>query len=211
MRRLVRLSRYAYFVIAVSLIMALLVLANHTANGTNSASANPEQKQSTLDAAQRTISSGWQRGKIEGAFLVSSSLNPLVIGVQVEDDRATLTGSVSTHVQKDLAQEIALSVEGIERVSNQLEVDPNTPSYRERGTDLAENLTDSAITARVKTKLLANINVPGNQITVETLDKEVTLSGRVDSQDEQQLAYYLTRNTPGIAAVHNRIEVDPAR
>lgn len=200
-------DRYRYYVIAAGIVLGLMSVIAHTAS---TETPDGTLKGTNIEADQRIID-GLRRGKIEGAFLFNHSLNPMALEITVTGNRAKLEGTVETHVQRDLAREIALSIDGIDRVTNQIQVDPETATQlTEAPSEVTRSLSDNAITARIKTKLLANINVPGAQIHVYTEKGEVTLSGNVSSIDEQQLAYYLTRNTEGILAVHNDITVDTA-
>lgn len=204
MNRLTRLSRYSYFIIGASLFFGFLVLFTHTVNSADSASATE-----TDFSIEDRVKDSWLRGKIEGSYLFHRSLNPLDIDVTVENGKATLSGEVESDVQRDLAKEIALSIDGIETVDNQLETNPNVESeVREDGSsDLLERLSDSAVSAKVKTRLLANINIPGSDIQVETNEGVVTLSGNVTALEERELAYYTTLNTEGVLAVQNDIAV----
>jgi hyperosmotically inducible protein len=73
--------------------------------------------------------------------------------------------------------------------------------------DIAEVLTDTAITAQVKTKLLANRNVPGTDIEVNTDEGTVTLSGTVRSGAEKDLADCITKHSKGVEKVNNELTV----
>jgi len=68
-------------------------------------------------------------------------------------------------------------------------------------------LDDAGITARVKAKLLADPEVGGMYIDVDTLDGRVTLNGKVKSQDEKAEAEKLARHTEGVKEVVNLIQV----
>jgi osmotically-inducible protein OsmY len=67
---------------------------------------------------------------------------------------------------------------------------------------------DATTTAMVKVKLLADPNVKGLKIGVETRGDVVTLSGKVGSAEQKQLAEQLTRNTSDVKRVHNELVVD---
>jgi hyperosmotically inducible periplasmic protein len=68
-------------------------------------------------------------------------------------------------------------------------------------------LDDAGITARVKAKLLADPEVGGIYIDVDTLEGRVTLNGKVKSQDEKAEAEKLARHTDGVRSVVNLIQV----
>ncbi len=69
---------------------------------------------------------------------------------------------------------------------------------------------DSAITAKVKTKLAAKHLSTLTRIKVDTDENGVVwLSGRAPSQDASDLAAMIAKNTEGVNAVHNSIAVAP--
>jgi predicted xylose isomerase-like sugar epimerase len=51
-------------------------------------------------------------------------LNPFTIEVDVENASAKITGTVETSVVHDLAEQIALGIDGVNKVDNQLQLDP---------------------------------------------------------------------------------------
>ncbi|HET6724809.1 MAG TPA: BON domain-containing protein [Gammaproteobacteria bacterium] len=69
------------------------------------------------------------------------------------------------------------------------------------------DVSDSAITAAVKSKLLANSSTSGMDIHVETNHGVVTLSGTVSSDAEKDLAERIARNTDGVTDVTNNLNV----
>ena len=70
--------------------------------------------------------------------------------------------------------------------------------------------TDAGLTAKVKVKLALDPVVKTSEITVETKDKVVTLTGNVDSQDIKDKALELARNTSGVVNVVDMIAVRTA-
>lgn len=77
----------------------------------------------------------------------------------------------------------------------------------------AEFIDDAATTARVKTALLADSQVSGTDIEVETDKGTVQLSGYVDSDAERERAELLAKTVSGVKAVDNdlRLKSEPAR
>lgn len=90
-----------------------------------------------------------------------------------------------------------------------------TPASVNQAQDNANNManqaktevSDSAITAAVKSKLLANSSTSGMDIHVETNHGVVTLSGTVSSDAEKELAERIARNTDGVTDVTNNLNV----
>ena len=68
---------------------------------------------------------------------------------------------------------------------------------------------DSAITAKVKSKLVADSQTSAIKIGVETKDGVVTLSGTVPTTTEKNEADKIAKNTEGVKRVVNDITVNP--
>jgi hyperosmotically inducible periplasmic protein len=67
--------------------------------------------------------------------------------------------------------------------------------------------TDTAITAKVKSALLADAAVKGTKIDVDTSDGTVTLSGTASSPAEKAQAEKVAASVEGVRNVVNRINV----
>lgn len=70
-----------------------------------------------------------------------------------------------------------------------------------------EYISDSALTAKVKAKLLAEKNLKSLPISVESTDGVVTLSGHVMSTAQIDQAVDVTRHIKGVKDVHNTLEL----
>ncbi len=68
-------------------------------------------------------------------------------------------------------------------------------------------VTDSALTTKVKTKLLAAKDLKSTGIHVKTKDRVVNLTGSVPSQDQRQLALDTVRSVEGVDSVNNNLKV----
>src|SRR5213079_2786241 len=73
---------------------------------------------------QAQLTQARQEGSIWTAFALNRHLSPFNIGVKVEQGTAILTGKVENQVDKDLATQIAGDTQGISKVDNQMEIDP---------------------------------------------------------------------------------------
>ena len=70
-------------------------------------------------------------------------------------------------------------------------------------------IADSAVTAKVKTALLADDNVKGLQIDVDTSNGVVTLNGTADTQANMSKAQTIAQGIDGVKSVENRLTVKP--
>lgn len=140
------------------------------------------------------------------------TLNPYLRGdglkATVKNGKATLTGNVHEGVSKELAKEIALGVEGIKDVDNQIKiVSDQTTSNSKSTNDFADIIDDASITAAVKSKLLWSKHTDGLKTTVVTKSGRVLLTGSADSAAAKDLAGRLAANTRGVVSVNNGLLV----
>ena len=158
---------------------------------------------------KRYFNNGLREGKIETALLFNENLNSFTIDVEVTDSKAMLRGNVSNGVEKELAEEIALSVAGIEEVDNLLLISEDAKAEEEKkeGDSFLAAVEDATITAKVKMKLLANEFVDGVDINVDTNENVVTLDGEVKTEAEKDLAEQLVKNMDSVRSVENLLKV----
>ena len=98
---------------------------------------------------------------------------------------------------------LAIAVAGCDKASEKTGAPP--PS-----TTVGTVIDDTGITASVKSALVADPDVKGRDIKVETRKGEVLLSGFVDSQTQIDRATTLARNVNGVKAVDNKLAVKAA-
>ncbi|WLQ11815.1 BON domain-containing protein [Hahella aquimaris] len=72
------------------------------------------------DSGRSPFAEGWKEGVIQTRYLLNPALRSFAIQVTVIRDRAVLEGDVDTEIEKVLAEQVALSVDGVSRVDNQL-------------------------------------------------------------------------------------------
>ena len=69
--------------------------------------------------------------------------------------------------------------------------------------------TDAGITTSVKSQLIKDDTVKARQIDVTTRDHVVTLTGQVNTSEEESKALQIARSTRGVSDVVDRIDVGP--
>jgi osmotically-inducible protein OsmY len=80
-------------------------------------------------------------------------------------------------------------------------------SVMEGQQSLGAYTSDATITAKVKSKLLDDPVVSGTQISVETMNGVVQLSGAAKSAEEERRALQIARSVEGVKSVRDAIEV----
>jgi osmotically-inducible protein OsmY len=149
-----------------------------------------------------------QEGQIWTTYALSPFLRANDIEVSVVDGKATLTGTVEEDVNRDLAKELALGVEGITAVDNQIAVkaDYVAPTDSPRRA-YAERVDDASVSAAVRSKLAWSQQLNDRDTTVSTQRGRVTLTGTVASATDRDLAQRLAASTRGVSSVDNRLQV----
>lgn len=206
-----------YFALLMAIILALPILGllSESAVGDTTTTATKVESGS-LQPEQLHI---WKAGLVAGAIFANANLTDSQITVEVSGNQLTLRGSVQTEEQRALAEQIAMSVvTEDDEVFNELSI--STPARTSPGKTEAARaknetrgglFTDAAVTTKVKSQLLANHQTSALDIDVSTFHQAVTLSGDVGSDIEKDLAYYITRNTEGVGAIINKLEVKPSQ
>lgn len=76
-------------------------------------------------------------------------------------------------------------------------------------TSLGQKVDDSVVTTKVKTALLADPDVKGTVVNVETVNGTVQLSGFVDSPAQISRAVDIAKRVDGVIRVENKLSVTP--
>lgn len=94
-----------------------------------------------------------------------------------------------------------LLVSGLTPVEARAIADDHSAAHAEQSRDAGEVVNDSWITTKVKSKLVADGDVSGFDISVETRNNVVHLSGEVETQAQVDHAVSIARDTEGVARV----------
>src|SRR3984893_5753942 len=119
------------------------------------------------------------------------------IAVAVKDGVVTLSGFVSSYMEKDAAEKAAKRVYGVRAVANDLQV------------KLTSTRTDPEIARDVVEELENHILIPADRIKVTVRNGWVTLEGTVDWQYQKNLAESAVKKLRGVIGISNNIEVKP--
>jgi osmotically-inducible protein OsmY len=127
------------------------------------------------------------------------SVDAAHIGVSVQDGVITLSGHVSSYVEKHAAEKAAKRVYGVQALVNEIEV--KLPGSSER--------TDEDIAATAANALKWNLLVPADKIKVTVSKGWVKLEGEVSWQFQKNAAELTVRYLTGVQGVSNLIKVKP--
>ena len=153
----------------------------------------------TQQAPGEAIDDRLTTGRVKTALIEDPSTKAGKIDVETFRGVVQLNGFVDSAAAKGEAAAVTGKVHGVKEVRNNLRLAP------EKAT-LGEVIDDSAVTAKVKTALIADPVTKARQINVETKEGVVQLSGFVDSAAEQSKATEVARNVSGVKSVDNQID-----
>jgi osmotically-inducible protein OsmY len=168
------------------------------------------------DSFTEASKDAWITGKIETIYTLNRHLNPFSINTDVDKGMVRLTGMVESDIDRDLAVELAKNVDGVVEVKSELMIEPKTARQVASASAVKHDgdrsfgtwIDDATTTAAVKSKLIGNANTSGMKIDVDTRGDVVTLSGRVASSQEKQLAGEIAQSTGDVSEVNNQLVVD---
>jgi osmotically-inducible protein OsmY len=160
------------------------------------------------DTVSQDITEARQETQIWTAYALNPYLRANDLKVSVDNGKATLSGVVEEGVNKDLAKQIALGVNGVKEVDNNIVVKADySPPAKSTNRSFGETVDDANITAAVKSKLLWSKYADGLTTDVDTKYGKVTLTGTADTASEKELAQALAKGTKGVVAVDNRLVI----
>jgi hyperosmotically inducible protein len=177
--------------------------------------------QAAQDTTQRTagqaIDDATITASIKTKLLGDERTKGFDINVDTVRGAVTLKGGADSAAAKAAATELARSATGVTSVDNQLVVAAegtqarlvaNTATasgeVREAAAETGEVIDDAWITTKVKSQLLADSDVAGTDINVETKSNIVHLRGVVTTTQARATAIRIAETTQGVRGVEAR-------
>jgi hyperosmotically inducible protein len=182
---------------ALSLLLGTAPLA-HAADST-------DDKPASSSSVGTAISDTTITAKVKATLMDDSRLKQSDISVNTVNGVVTLSGSAPTSEGKSAAEDIAKHVDGVKDVDDQITT-PSLGSQISKDAKKAVKKTeqvssDSWITTKVKSALLADSLTKGFKISVSTTHHIVSLSGKVDTQEAADKAMLIARQVKGVEDV----------
>lgn len=151
---------------------------------------------------------------VKSKLLADDRTKGFDINVDTYNGVVTLEGGADSQAARLAASEVAGHAENVVLIKNNLVVatpgsekrqDANTATLsgelREGMDEAGDGIDDAWITAKVKSKLLADEEVVGTDINVEVQGNVVTLIGTAPSREARAQAIELARETRGVRSV----------
>ena len=116
------------------------------------------------------------------------------VKIKVEKGWITLSGDVNWYYQKNAAESDVRKLLGVMGVSNQIAIKPSVQA--------------SDVQKKIKAAFGRNAEFEAENIVVSTDGGKVTLSGRIDSDDERTLAEDMAWSAPGVTRVDDLVTIN---
>jgi hyperosmotically inducible protein len=145
---------------------------------------------------------------VKSRLAADDTVKAYAIDVDTREGVVTLTGTVETTAAKEQAVQVARGTEGVVNVVDNITVSGDmapTSGIDDAAGAAGGAATDAALTAAVKSKLLADTTVSGLSLDVDTNNGVVTLTGKVRSEAERARALELARETDGVTSVVDKM------
>lgn len=141
--------------------------------------------------------------KVKTQLASDSSFQSSNIEVSTANGVVTMDGYVNDATASSSAERIAKSVSGVTRVQNRLSTSSdNRTTMGSAADDIQEATSDTWITTKVKTALLADSDAKGFDVKVETNNGVVTLQGEMDSQSAINHVKEIAAKIDGVKSVN---------
>jgi hyperosmotically inducible periplasmic protein len=192
------ITRYRNTLIAAAVTVALGV-------GATACSKTPDH--STKDARSSTASEALTdtaiTAQVKAQLATDSSIKSSDITVTTNNGVVTLEGTVSDSAAKSAAERTARSVTGVTSVYNRLSAPSGSMTAMKTAADDAQDaMSDTWITTKVKSLLLADSDAKGFDVNVETRDGIVILQGELDNQEAINHVKEIAAGVEGVKGVN---------
>lgn len=172
-----------------------------------------------------TIEDATITAAVKSKLLWSSRTEGLLIDVDTSRGRVKLTGTADSVAAKEYAGRMARNTNGVVAVDNQLRIDPSKlgagsttaaeasnkagnaaasagNAVKTSAKEVEKEISDSWITAKVKSTFAYTNHVDASDISVTTVRGLVTLTGKADTPAEKELAIELAKGIRGVKSVN---------
>lgn len=168
------------------------------------AMAEDAMPKATSDGVVAAVADTAITAKVKTTLMSVDSLNKSDISVTTTNGVVTLEGTASSADAKVMAGTDTLKVEGVKSVDNNLKVAASSAVEAKTRDAVAKTgrvVSDSWITTKVKSEILADSMSKGFKVSVKTLHGVVVLSGSLASQDAIEHVKDIAAKVKGVKSV----------
>ena len=185
-------------------LIAAGLAAGFGMSAASAASDDAPPPQAHSDSVGAAISDSFITAQIKAEMFDEDSLKKSHITVTTTNGVVTLDGSVSSRHAKSVAEASTRSVEGVKSIDDQL----RTPASSQASAETREVLTrteravsDSWITTKVKSAILADNLIKGFDVSVGTTHGVVVLTGALANEDAIDHVKGIAHRVHGVKSV----------
>lgn len=154
------------------------------------------------EESEQSWSTAFTELRVKTALLEKLGADALPISVTVIGTRVVLAGTVEKRATQELAEEVALAVEGIASADNRLALEPESGGTAERATrDAGREIDDAMLESKVKLALFNELGKHAARIEVEAVDGVVSLRGWLPDKERERLAIRTAKEVRGVTKV----------
>lgn len=143
--------------------------------------------------------------KVKARLASDNRLQGSNVSVETLHGVVTLNGSATSSRARDAAEDLAKDVAGVQSVNDQITAPAMTSEIatkaKQAARETAEAVSDTVITAKLKTKYATDSQVKGADVDVTTNNGVVALSGAVVSEGQKQHLIELAKHTSGVKQI----------
>lgn len=187
----------------VSTTMIVGLIVGLTGMGVASA-ADSSAPQAHSDGVVATLDDTAITAKVKAKLMGEKALHKSDISVTTTNGVVTLKGKASSSNAKSLAEKYTKMVEGVKSVDNSL-VTPSSNKMEaktKKATAKTERVvSDSWITTKVKSEILADSVTKGFDVSVKTTHGVVVLTGQLGSEDAIDHVKDIAQKVDGVKSV----------
>lgn len=154
------------------------------------------------DSAAAAIADTAITAKVKTRLMSEHSLGKSDISVTTTNGVVTLSGTATGHRAKFEAGEVSRSVDGVKSVDNELMTPKSSTQPRKALSKTQRIASDSWITTRIKSDLLADSVSKGFDVNVVTTHGVVVLKGTLTSQEAIEHVKDIAEKVKGVKSVN---------
>lgn len=170
----------------------------------------PRSQAGTEAVREQDVSDARLETEVRLALLEKLGEDGLGVTVEASGGRVSLIGAVDKRTTQELAEEVARSVPGVQRVDNRLASREEQPLATPVGKAVGHaerEVNDAVLEMRVGRNLLGEIGRYALDLEIEATDGVVSLRGTLPDRDRKSLALKVAQGTSGVKKVVDLLQV----
>jgi hyperosmotically inducible protein len=153
------------------------------------------------DSVGAAISDSAITTKVKASYLGDDRLKGSHVKVTTTNGVVTLTGAATGPISKNAAEELAKGVDGVKSVDDELTTPASSGSMHKSVAKTERVGSDSWITTKVKSQIMADSVSKGFKVSVKTVNGVVMLSGVLPNDDAVAHVKDLAEKVDGVKSV----------